>query len=619
MPLENLLRSARTPSLLIQKPDSTDPIYWDLPIAGIHHEHIKAAVNELRKERQKAGEKISQPSLKIRGLLNNVAKFLGADSYEHWLHKIEPELAQFMEEHGLRQPSDLIKWKNPPEKALTARQVADRFFCSGRPLPQRLFTGIGNLMFAAEGYGRLDLINVVSRLTLNGELRLSNTKLINFASTHRDQIVLRAKRFDGWKQISPDYLDLTAQGLVLKTFDLEVSTLFNLLGDSLVTPMEATVEIELYNADESDLQNMHELSKIFREEIERSDVGWVDVIPFNDNLIFLRGTDGRFDWVVRDQREEAFSRNDLYPIFRSDELPRAHEPKSIQAYLHYQKSIWLDQLRHKAEHHHYDTGGTVANYPGSDKLVQRYLIATNKNFKSPTPPRAFHRRDFIPHEFSDKCLMVSDLITIDEFWDFYISEWQTLRDEKSKLTNQAWDSLPEMNQMDSGYLPVCVTWFDAVAYCKFFEKKTGLPARLLTIEEWKAITPSESTEWDLDARTELFSDKKLYSVETIDHEGKIHTGPSYHPNDCTRFKKDLNWIRNEQGLEFLSACDFGEWLADYQGPAPNNVHAPVACTVSGIALGRGPLECDLFSASLTGKYKNLKVGFRLCYVAERNS
>lgn len=610
---KHLLRSMRSLTLLVQKPAIDSNVYWDIPIAGLHSEHIKDAVNKFRSARRKTGEK-SHPSYKIKDLLNNTAVSFGANSYEHWLHEIEPQLAKFMANHNLSVPANLIDWNNaPPRSALNARQIADRFFNSRRSLPKRLFTGVGHHMFAARGYGHYDLQVVMSKFGISNDFGItSNSEKINFARTHRDQIVIRANRLDDWTNDAPEYLDMTAQKLVLKAFDFDVSTIFNLLGDSLVQPMENPVEVQLYNANEENLNEIREIFKIFREEIDSSDIGWFDVIPFNDNLVFLKDADGRFDWVVKGQRNEPFSGNDLYPIFSSEEIPKSLGDKSIQAHLHYNKEIWLEQLKHLAEHHHYDSGGNGHNHPGEKAIVERYLISTKK-FTHPKQKRASRDYKFTPHAVSNKCLMVSNLVTIDEFLRFYHSDWAERREEKSKLTSRDWYSLPEMNIKDPVDLPVCATWFDAIAYCKYLEEDTGLPIRLLMIDEWREISPSRST---IDA---LGPKAKSHSVEAISVEGNVLTPPTYLPHYYTRYKPDLCWVNNEQGLRFLSSLTFGEWLGDYRGSVPSNIHAPVACTASGIALGRGPLERELFEASYVGKNNHLKVGFRVCYLAELNS
>lgn len=614
MNLESLMRSKRVPTLLVQKPSIDVPEFWDIALIGLHPEQIRASVSEFRAQRQKAGEKLSQPSLKNSDLLDNVAIALGARSHKQWLREVLPALKSFFEVHDLRQAADLIDWKDAPFGAsLSARQIADRLFNSGYELPERLFTGVGNLMFAAKGYGRADLFPVAARLT--GEQNFAFLPLCQqllFATSHHDKIVLRANRITGWRPETPDYLDMTAQNLVLKSFDFELSCFVNLLGDSLIYPIQLQAELQLYNANQHETEESLQLFKLFRDEIDRTDAGWVDVIPFNHNLVFLRAPDGRFDWVIRDQREAPFSRNDLFPIFRSDELPEALDGKAIQARLHYKKGIWLDQFIHEAKHHHYNQGGTGQDYPGEDKVVERYLAYT-EGYKPTKQPKAGRNLQFTAHPLDDKCLMVSDLISIADFQAFLDAEWKLLREEKAAMSKRDWPSLPSMNVRDSANLPVCLTWYDAIAYCKYLEKKEGLPVRLLTIDEWQAIAPSRET---IEALGPI---ARAHVVEAVDLEGNLLAPPTYGIEYITRFKNDLCWVRNDQGLEFLSSLTFGEWLGDYQGEAPDNVWAPVACTASGIALGRGPLEREFFEAWYIGKNNHLKVGFRVCYVAELSS
>lgn len=618
MNLESLMRSKRVPTLLVQKPTLSD--YWDIPLSGLHHEQIRQSVSLFRSKQKERGGDRSHDSLKNSKLLDNAAVALGAKSYKQWLNEVEPVLEAFIEQYDLRQPADLIDWKDAPFGAsLSARQIADRLFNSGHKTPKRIFTGVGNLMFAAKGYGRADLFPVAARMTGEENFAfLPSTEQFLFATSHYDQVVLRADRITGWHSEAPDYLDLTAQNLLLKSFAVELSCAINLLGDSLIDPMLLPAELALYNARQYEIEESLLLFKLFRDEIDRTDAGWVDVLPFNGNIVFLRASDGRFDWVVRDQREAPFSRNDLFPIFRSDELPEALDGKSVKAHLHYQKEIWLEQIKHVAKQHHYNSGGTNGDYPGEDKCVERYLAET-ANHKPSKQIRAERNFQFVAHALDDKCLMVSDLISIADFQEFLNAEWDSVREQKIASIKRRWPSvrdwpsLPLMNAGDPANLPVCLTWYDAIAYCKYLEKKEGLPVRLLTIDEWQAIAPSRET---IEALGPI---ARAHAVEAVDFEGKVLVPPTYGIEYITRFKNDLCWVRNDEGLEFLSSLTFGEWLGDYRGEAPDNVWAPVACTASGIALGRGPLEREFFEAWYIGKNNHLKVGFRVCYVAELSS
>lgn len=137
---QSLSRSMRALSLLIEQPASAHLEYWEVLLPGLHPEQLKSAVHSLRTSRQKRGDTISHPNLKLKDLLDGLARALGGESFERWIHQVQPELARFFAMHDLRQPTDLIKWNSPPfAHPLTGRQLADRFFASTLPLPERLF------------------------------------------------------------------------------------------------------------------------------------------------------------------------------------------------------------------------------------------------------------------------------------------------------------------------------------------------------------------------------------------------------------------------------------------------------------------------------------------------
>lgn len=610
---QSLSRSVRTPSLFIQQPASDRQEYWEVSLPGLHPAHLKLAVHALRRFHQQNGDTISQPNLKIKDLLDNFAQALGGASFEQWIHRVQPELSRFAAKHGLSRPVDLIKWDRPPfGNPLTGRRVADRLFASGQPLPERLFTGVGNRMFTPQGIGLMDLQWAMERLT--GERHFCTRQDLDQIRTvlslpdeaiYSDELFEAAAGMD----LDPAYRGLTLHDLLLLAYRLDIGCAFNLLGDNLVQPKRLAPVHQLYNTSTEDEQRIELLYELFRAKIEGAAAGWVDVLPFNDNLVFLRGQDGAFDWVVRDQRDAPFSGNRLYPVFAADEIPRAMlVGTEIKAKLHFKRGLWRELIEHSAESYHYANGGTTATYPGSDRVLANYFLATN-DFTPRQPNSETRHADFVAHPLKNKCLMVSELITIDEFWNFLDDEWAGRRDEKEARTAGSWAPLDQVNGSDERHLPVCVTWYDAVGYCEYLERRTGLPMRLLTVEEWQEIAPARAA---VDA---FGSEAKKSIVEGVDPDGRVLEPPTYLPQYYTRFKSDECWILNEEGLPFLSSLSFGEWLGDYRGSAPDHVFAPVACAASGVALGRGPLERDLFEAWYVGRNNHLKVGFRVCYVA----
>lgn len=66
------------------------------------------------------------------------------------------------------------------------------------------------------------------------------------------------------------------------------------------------------------------------------------------------------------------------------------------------------------------------------------------------------------------------------------------RERKVAADSQPWANLNATNSYeDNRELPACVTWFDAIAYCKHLERSLDRPVRLLKTEEWRRIRPSQ--------------------------------------------------------------------------------------------------------------------------------
>ena len=576
-----------------------------MPLQGLHEEDIKHSVIWLRQSREKPNRPASKDkSLKITDLQNSLAIALGARSYEHWRVSERQRIINFLAENGMTRPKDLIRWKDHPGFAdpLSAQRVADRLFNSGLPIPKRLFTGVGSLLFAAKGYGRLDICD------LAGKGFIQNEQYIDYCELHADEVVLRANLQGGIE--STDFVDLTGRALLLNAMSPEVGCMFNLLGDNLLESRENLRPVfALYNANDRDLALYSRLFGIFRAEIERTTEGWVEVLPLpeNDNIIFLRGTHGAFDWVVRDQRDEPYTGNPLSPIFKTEELPSEMRNSKLIAHLYFKRDDWQDRLKHQAEQRHYAEGGTVKNWPGYNKLLLRELIA-GQRFAPPRPGNGLEDMRFIPHRLQNRVLMISPLITIEDYWRFFEnSEWRQIRTERSARAHMPIEEdLDAVNLGDRPHLPASVTWFDAIAYCRHFEVTTELPVRLLDVEEWRQICPRQVRDIRKDDGGDV-----TRAIVGGDGDFAHKSAHRYDGGGTLRYHPKLAWTSNDKGLEFLSAVDFGEWLDDYQWG-----QAPAANAATGEALLMGPLERVKCPANLTMRYKGMKVGFRICYVAQ---
>jgi len=71
----------------------------------------------------------------------------------------------------------------------------------------------------------------------------------------------------------------------------------------------------------------------------------------------------------------------------------------------------------------------------------------------------------------------------------------------------------------------------------------------------------------------------------------------------------VRWKKSDVGIDFLVSPDFGEWLNE-EATAINPQTLKSLCYPE-IVASKGR-----FAATSTGKYKSMKVGFRLCYLGE---
>ncbi|WP_337160263.1 hypothetical protein [Pseudomonas putida] len=195
MNISDLLHASREVYVLTEKPNTEEggsDRFWSMRLEGLHQDHIRRAVVELRSRWPRPFPKHVARSMKSGALQDSLARALGAKSYLDWFESEQPKITGFLSEHGMSVPTDLIKWSYAPGFAgpLTAQQVADRLFNSGLPLPKRLFTGVGSLLFAPFGYGRLDIQEVAGRMFWTDQDRYA------FCEEHADEILLRAEHMN---------------------------------------------------------------------------------------------------------------------------------------------------------------------------------------------------------------------------------------------------------------------------------------------------------------------------------------------------------------------------------------------------------------------------------------
>ena len=107
MNIPDLLRAPREVHVLTEKPNTEvggSDRFWSMRLEGLHHVHIRDAVDELRSRWSRPIPKQIARSVKSVALQDALACTLGARSYSHWREVEQPKIADFLHEHGMSVP-----------------------------------------------------------------------------------------------------------------------------------------------------------------------------------------------------------------------------------------------------------------------------------------------------------------------------------------------------------------------------------------------------------------------------------------------------------------------------------------------------------------------------------
>jgi len=423
---------------------------------------------------------------------------------------------------------------------------------------------------------------------------------INVAREYRDALIPDST--------DPHHNNRTLMDIVLGGMILDLGLSFQLVGDALMDPIKQGVETERYIGEGSieeytERQELsHSMFELFRERINDSRDGWVDIIPFNDNLIFLKGINGEYDFVYKNQRNQAFEHQIFGKALKNADVPSCIQNYHFLRWHYFEYTGFRDKDEHEAEKHFYETEGKVSQYPGQLTVLRNYCIDYGKY--SPFHNKSNQLLDGFFHcKINNSNMMISNLITIKDYSLFLNAE---PNDNCRKYSNyRVGDNITSVNNENISH-PAAVTWFDALAYINWLEEKTGVNIRLLKLDEYQSLregfTPLE--------RQQLHCESDL---EFVKPDGTIYPShPEYMAEDIfqsltLRFKNTPNTVKGLNGLEFVKSHQFDEWLLEGTCIRSGNLmsfyndpHILRSCPPKGS----------------TGKYKGTKIGFRLCYELE---
>lgn len=533
-------------------------------------------------------------------VLNFIAKSLGfRRGFAGYKKEYCERLVGFMNKHRLVRRADVLnRVKADAISKLRYRQIADRLFHSNKPLPKRIFVG-GDAM---------DLLR-----TLAASKGFKVTNEYAHKRTHAPY------RSDSLEPTDIKETDLPAQFLVhdgdvsYRLLDARIS-FNNLIGDQLCdmgAPNDDVVA-SLYNYDQEKERTLQAEGRIFRRILELYPAGWVEVIPYNSKLIFLKAPDGTYEFVFPGLRDQPFPHNPYAPYLRDKDYSKSEDVDAFRLHLYYHYDRWLEADEHDAEIAFYAGGGQAANHPGGDEILKAYLTSIAQY--NPTNKRGPLRSGYELAQIGGRKICFSDLITNRQFQRFL---------EKNKDYEWHRNSRPDLDRLDTVHtedpdLPASVTWYDAKAYARWMKRTNKLPVRLLTEDEYRALSA------DLVPRcvtnTQVIEAYAQQIGDFYDPDGKkVGPQPDYMPAEefqrwQFRFaESSVNWATSEKGLKVIQSYWFGEWL-NSRGAAINSLFFCGQYDVWTASIDE-PLGASLcaFSPTSTGKYKAMKIGFRLAY------
>lgn len=558
----------------------------------------------------------ARDKLKVTTAQNWIAKTLGFkggfSSYKKHYHE---SLTPFMKQHGLKIRADVCSFRRKgyalPLTPITRQNVAERLFYGCAKLPNRIFTGY-NFPFDKTISDGHYLINCTyhadgSEISQFGIKALHN---LSQSVVAEDLMIADKFRHEKLERVEDDYyVGREVIDVILGKYLLDLNAGFNLIGDVLVEPNIYGPELQLYspNHDKSfadECESLQKISALFGERIREFHEGWVEVIPYNKNLIFLKGSSGEYDFIFKNMRDNDFVFNLDDGALKLRDMPSCIDEYDFERWFYFLYEGQRELDTHHAEQLHYESGGSARDYP--DDTLMKAFYQENEVYEL---PRAEIKKalpmgvDF--KRVNGTPLMVSELVSI-EMFELFCSENPEYCDYRAESMENLND-LEYCNSDEDKSLPAACSWYDAMAFLNWIEKKTGLPVKLLSKTELES-------EREKGVLLNVAKEEQGDSILPEDEKLKKALVPKIMPMPCDvnvvrsgglnwcKFPKQLEWDITPDGLRFLLLNYFAEWVMEK------------TCIRSGNLTSFYGDDCYRgVSLTTTGAYKNTKIGFRMCY------
>tara|TARA_Y100001973_G_C5201118_1_gene337764 strand:+ start:1372 stop:3231 length:1860 start_codon:yes stop_codon:yes gene_type:complete len=596
-----------------------------VPVKSLSPSELKVSAKRTNRDR----EKISHTTK-----LNAIAKYLGIKGgFANYEREYRESIIPFMESYNLKRYKNLVEHSKPGDYKLyfpfSRQDVSERLFYGDNTPPKKLFTGHNFDFTGVLGWHSIDLYEVLQSDPDWCEIIINNYHVKRSANKDFDCTLLPERQqylleLDVETTITLTSIDKGARGnfehqrelnqtavkaenqVSVRIIDLILlqnrgssSCTHHLLGNTLTESPEHTGQIKLYAPKSMNKEKFNEdfksdcyLQQLQTKRFRESDLGWVTVIPYNQNLIFVYDGHGNYDFFIKNQRDKEFNHQLFGSKLKRADIPSFIEDYRFERWDYFEYQGHRESDNHLAEQHFYNTGGSQGNYPGNRTILRKYY--QDKGIYHPQHRTTNIRSNDFNHVVVDgKEMMISELITIRELIDF-------LNKNEDYVNYRQGDSLGPTNSDKDLDLPASCTFFDVLSYINWLENKSKLPLRLLSYEEYKSLRNNEFS----NPNRGQGSDMNFFKP----------TGEKYasHPpymaqNDFDnlhlRFPSPLNKA-STNSLQFVDSDYFCEWLLE--GVQIRSASLTSFYMDEYVLRSGGPQDS-------TGKYKGMKTGFRLCY------
>ncbi|MEY8099795.1 hypothetical protein AB9F29_20730 [Falsihalocynthiibacter sp. S25ZX9] len=528
--------------------------------------------------------------------LNFIAKSLGVKAgWSGYQKEYRDSIAPFLEENRLLRRQDILKQDlNDQFHHFSSEQISGRLFNSGRPLPDKMFIG--------DGFNYWDLL----------DLAVKHPKM--HVETSMGDHIFQIDR----SGIPNNYQIHMNDG---KCDFTDASVFSNFLGDQLCKPPEEEPVACLYRLDETARSDLKRAGEILSILLQGAESGWAEVIPYNKNLVFLRLDDGRYDFFFKNMRHQKFARNPYLPYLRDKDISKKSRSDDFSVWSYFQYDGWKELDVHKAN---VMCLGTVSK-PSmridvtGEAFLKEYLIDHGRYQLERHEAPA--RKGYHYKSSENGGLCFTDLVTIKKF-DRFLAENPDYARHREGLEDVGNFAGAEYEPDD---LPAAVTWYDALAYASWRRGVEKLPLRLLEVAQFvdltdglQSLAPEHNEEFTYSHAE--FPDRPFtfYDPENEAYLPEIGRRPDYMPEGefkkwTLRYsQKTLLWGTSNFKLEVVRSPWFSEWLA----PKGQAINTWGFCPPQDIMFAHryaGAYSSGSFAPTSDGKYKSMKIGFRLCY------